>query len=699
MSPKKFQKKEMVIALFVLLGLNSSWHILEDSHQSEFQVRKQKTAGMAEFAATASTNDKRQRTGFGKFLDWASFSDDEPSKLVAEASEAGVANTVPVKNAGDTKTVSPDSVTVTAAEGNEKVEKTLALGKNKVKHKVTFRNIEDEGQKLILARVGDRDESATEAGACDEFCGQSWLLDGNFDPKKPESLIAFSEKLVESLKDKSNTSESKAAAAKAKEVTDDSAEVAEEEEADKDSSKKAKKKSDADDKVAKVEADKESEDEELTAEEEKAEKIAKKCEPFTKDTSYLKCMNSEIKLFVKKERDSSVRLDVVESLYENQIKEKLIDLLESDSEREHSKGIQLAKDFLRAIPQKKLAAIVKEIRAKAVERQAKKLNEELVTQINEQANVVATALNDFLIAKKSMAPDSFAKNQIFITELAKFDRLGSEFLELGRKGKDSELFARLSPLFEGSDGEVQLNNLVYNLYQGATNYKNKLYTTLSANRPIDDLIAEELVTPDFSSGRIALDTGTSGIVGSPGLGAAGSRLARDAGGLSARGSMMDGGIYSRGGVNNYLGNNNSLGLNYPNNQGGYRFGPQYSSITPVNNYRPSILSPAGSSPIYDWGSVRPDSNLGNLNYLYNSNNNNSNINRPYNGFSGNSWGNSTNNTSWGPSYQQNNYASPNCYYNSMSPLNNNCGNASAVNSGYRGSYPNGSSISGGRFGY
>jgi hypothetical protein len=681
MRPNSFYRKEMMLFLFLLLGVNSSWRWLDSTKEDKnLALKKEALTGMAEFSITDQTAKptsdksvaaptkvktiiKKEKCKFGFFY----CEDEVVSETIADEPSAKVEKSAEVK-----PTVN-DSIIVTVKEN----------GKDK-EYKVKTHVNEGHNSKYTIANV-----VATEAQPNCQNCEMTFKYDKVFDFSKAEDLQEFSVEVKEKIEAKAKAAKLAADSGKSKpskETTSEEATSAEEE---------------TDTVVAKVDAGKTEaaakEESESAGDDEvadnKLEAILKKCEADSIaeiNRLYVRCLVNGMKAFNKTEKNKEDKLAVFEELYDGHIKEKLAELLDSEKSSENKVGKNIALELRKLLKEKDSASIRNDIRDMVVNSEKKRASAEIGEDINTSAKNAASAYLDFQDALKNNDRET-ANTRMRDYEVAMRELLLMKFATDSKSMRGEPIWNNISRFYdEGSYSEV--DKLVRGIYTSADKYRDGLYDTLVRGQSIDSLI---------NTDPLALASGVSGILGSNS-------------GIIGQG-LNGGDRFARDNARGMFGSNFSNTALLGNSQGILRTGPQYSSFNPTSFSRPSFLTSGnfGSSigsnfsnngPFYDWGSVRPDPTLGNMNSLYSNNI----INRPI--YSGNSAiGGQTYpavGQTWGPgnfSFANNNsYIQPNCYYNSINPVgynSSNCNSYSGSASGiYNMPYNNSGYRSGGRFG-
>jgi hypothetical protein len=423
------------------------------------------------------------------------------------------------------------------------------------------------------------------------------------------------------------------------------------------------------------------ESEDISDEQVKIDAILKKCDSSIisdKNRVYLRCLVNSMTAFNKTEKDKELKATIFEEIYSDQIKERLEKMTRSDDSNDNKSARDFVIKLQKLFPEKTSSNIRNEMRSLIVKSESKKLQSELLEDVNSPAKKAALAYaeyqnalksHDYAAATNRQRDYQAALNQLYALKLnTDVDSIRNE-----------PIWDSISGLYNNESlGEV--DQLLRGIYTDADKYRDGLFDNLSQGRSIEGLLSKDQL-------QLGIATPTNINNSNTGIMPSNSGMQNNAG-RSARNGAPN--LFSTGGypgADQGMSNRNSRG-----NQ-------SYSPMDPTGNLNSSYLINGGSpnnGAVFYNGSVTPLPFNSNQSYPNNNssssyiNYNNRPSNLSYNGNTNPSWNSGNFNQNIGSQYMQ-----PNCQYSSMSPLNY---NSSGCNSNQNTMYNGNAAPRGGRFG-
>lgn len=747
MNPNNFYRKELMLALFLLLGVNSSWRWFGGNDQDAVFAARKNHKGMAELAATSAdsnqTPPKEKECGTFGFickLNKSLRKDSEAARQQEQkngsAPENVTGNPKPQEiTQSSEKAVKPETKVLDQPAGVEKPKanaQTAEVVQNpKPKVEPQILKIKDSEYKVNYFQIENDNyakvsKNSTEASvACDVYC-DLYHVPSRVDINSPEALKEYAADLQKAVEANGDAKAAKLAKAKAnaepKAVAEQTsaednsiakvdAGKTDDKSANEDKNSKGSKseKTAKNDKKNNKDGDDEGDDDDDNDKSDvvqnKEDEIIGKCDAYQKGSTtkkFVTCLAKNMDRFAKETRDKDLKIEVLDDLYNEHIKDELSTLAKSDEERDRKSAVDIALKLKNLFPEKTSSTIRNQLKEVVVQVESNSFSKDLTEVVKPTALKAAAAYRNWQDALKH---NNYAKATQYQIEyqralsvlnsynLSNVNSIWSRRKDRIRNEPEWDIIASIY----GEGKETEVDSIMNDIYSSADNYRANLYEALLQHKSIDSIIDNEIAQiSGVGSSPGDVTRGSSGIVGVNGFD--GGRMARD----GARGmfNSMAGGrgapfIGGRGG--------NSFIQGSP---GVFRNGPQYSPYGPTMLSQPSYLtgSNVNNGPFYEWGSVPVPSYSGNGGPSYYNNGVQPNNGSYFAGNVGGNWGGSTYPTttnSWGPgSYNTMNgnpYGQPNCMYSSLSPIGNyssNCMNYQ--NPGIRTGYgPTG----GGRFGY
>jgi hypothetical protein len=756
MNPNNFYRKELMLALFLLLGVNSSWRWFEGNDQEAVFAARKNHTGMAELAATAAADNKQapakeKECGTFSFickLNKSLKKDSEASHQQEQksdpAQEKAAENPKPQEvTQASASTTKQEANVVAPVAGVEKpkanaqtaeavqnpkpdTQTTEAVQKLKPKTEPQILKIGDSEYKVNYFQVENDNyakvsKNSTEASvACDVYC-DLYHVPSRVDINSPEALREYAADLQKAVKANGDAKAAKLAKVKANtepkavaeqtSAGDDSVAKVDDGKVDDKSANADKNSKDGkvatNDKKTSKDGDDEGDDDDDNDKSDLAqnaeEEIISKCDAYQKNSTtkkFVTCLAKHMDRFAKKTRDKDLKTEVFDDLYNEHIKDELSTLAKSDEVGDRKSAVDIALKLKSLYTEKTSPAIRSQLKDMVVQVESNSFSKDLTEVVKPTALKAAAAYRNWQDALKhnnyAKATQYQIEYQRALSVLNSYNLSNVNSIWSRRKDRiRSEPEWDIIASIYGEGKETEVDGIMNDIYSSADSYRANLYEALMQHKSIDSIIDNEIAQiAGVSSSPGDFTRGNSGIVGVNGFD--GGRMARD----GARGmfNSMGGGrgapfIGGRGG--------NSFIAGSP---GIFRNGPQYSSFGPTMLSQPSYLTGNGANngPFYEWGSVPVPSYSGNggPSYFNNGGNNGSYFaGNVGSNLGGSTYPNTTN--SWGPgnynTMNGNSFGQPNCMYSSLSPIGNYSSNCiNYQNPGMRTGYgPTG----GGRFGY